>query len=91
VSIRFGAYYLGSQMDLSAGNTYFALAAYNAGPDSAMRWSGSLTTSDIDLFVELIDFAETRSYVKLVLENYAVYRFLYGEADHPTFLSSPSS
>ena len=91
VSIRFGAHYLRSQLDLSAGNTYFALAAYNAGPDSAMRWSGSLTTSDIDLFVELIDFDETRSYVKLVLENYAVYRFLYGEADHPTFLSSPSS
>jgi soluble lytic murein transglycosylase len=91
VSIRFGAYYLRSQMDLSGGNPYFALAAYNAGPDSAVRWSGSLPTSDIDLFVELIDFDETRGYVKLVLENYAVYRFLYGEADYPTLLSSPSS
>ena len=91
VSIRFGAYYLRSQLDLSAGNLYLALAAYNAGPDNARRWSGGLPISDIDLFVELIDFAETRSYVKLVLENYAVYRSLYGEADHPTLLSSSPS
>jgi len=91
VSIRFGAYYLGRQLDISADNPYFALAAYNAGPDSAVRWSGSLPISDVDLFVELIDFDETRSYVKLVLENYAVYRFLYGEADHPSLLSNPPS
>ena len=89
VSIQFGARYLRSQLDVFAGNPYFALAAYNAGPDNATRWSQSLPISDMDLFVELIDFAETRSYVKLVLENYAVYRFLYGNADHPTLLSSP--
>jgi len=89
VSIRFGAHYLRSQLDSLGGNLYFALAAYNAGPDNASRWSASIPISDMDLFVELIDFAETRSYVKLVLENYAVYRFLYGDADHPTLLSSP--
>jgi soluble lytic murein transglycosylase len=91
VSIRFGAHYLHSQLDLSAGNVYFALAAYNAGPDNAGRWSGNPPIPDRDLFVELIDLAETRSYVKLVLENYAVYRFLYGEFDHPTLLSSSPS
>jgi soluble lytic murein transglycosylase-like protein len=91
VSIQFGASYLRSQLDAFAGNPYFALAAYNAGPDNASRWSQSLPISDMDLFLELVDFAETRSYVKLVLENYAVYRFLYGNADHPTLLSSPRS
>jgi soluble lytic murein transglycosylase-like protein len=90
VSIRFGARYLRSQLDSFGGNVYFALAAYNAGPDNASRWSTSVPISDMDLFVELIDFSETRSYVKLVLENYAVYRFLYGDADHPTLLSSPA-
>jgi soluble lytic murein transglycosylase-like protein len=89
VSIRFGAYYLRSQLDLSGGNLLFALAAYNAGPDNATRWSQSLPIADMNLFVELIDFAETRSYVKLVLENYAVYRFLYGDADQPTPLTEP--
>jgi hypothetical protein len=83
VSIRFGAYYLRSQFDLSGGNLLFALAAYNAGPDNATRWSTSTPIGDIDLFIDLIDFAETRSYVKLVLENYAVYRFLYVDADQP--------
>jgi soluble lytic murein transglycosylase-like protein len=89
VSIRFGARYLRSQLDAFGGNPYFALAAYNAGPDNATRWSQSLPISDMDLFVELMDLAETRSYVKLVLENYAVYRFLYASADHPTLLSTP--
>ena len=89
VSIRFGAYYLRSQLDSSAGNLLFALAAYNAGPDNARRWTASLPIPDVDLFIELIDFAETRSYVKLVLENYAVYRFLYADADQPTLPTEP--
>jgi soluble lytic murein transglycosylase-like protein len=46
---------------------------------------------DMDLFVELIDITETRTFVKLVLENYAMYRFLYGGAAHPTLLASPGS
>jgi len=89
VGIRFGAYYLRSQLDLSSGNLLFALAAYNAGPHNATRWSESVPSPDIDLFVESIDFAETRSYVKLVLENYAVYRFLYADAEQPTLPTEP--
>jgi hypothetical protein len=27
--------------------------------------------------------------VKVVLENYAMYRFVYGSVDHPTLLASP--
>lgn len=89
VSIEFGAYYLGSQVRLFEGNLYFALAAYNGGPGRALAWNEE-AGGDIDLFLELIEFAETRSYVKLVLENYAIYRFLYGEADHITLLAGPA-
>ncbi|MGQ9571933.1 MAG: lytic transglycosylase domain-containing protein [Dehalococcoidia bacterium] len=89
VSIRFGAYYLGSQLRFFHGNPYLALAAYNSGPDNARRWSQSLPAPDMDILVELIDFLETRTYVKSVLENYAIYRFLYGGADHPTLLNNP--
>jgi soluble lytic murein transglycosylase-like protein len=90
VSIRFGAYYLRRQLDLPAGNILFALAAYNAGPHNATRWSSaSLPIPDINLFIELIDFDETRSYVKLVLDNYAVYRFLYGATDELALLTEP--
>ena len=67
----------------------FALAAYNGGPGNVDRWRQSLPAAEMDLLVELIDITETRTYVKVVLENYAMYRFLYGGAAHPTLLASP--
>jgi soluble lytic murein transglycosylase len=91
VSIRFGAHYLSSQVDLFDGNLFLALAAYNGGPGNASRWWESLPAADMDLFVELMDITETRAFVKVVLENYAIYRFLYGGAAHPTLLASPGS
>ena len=89
VSIPFGAHYLGDQLDLFDGNLFLALAAYNGGPGNADRWQQSLPTADMDLFVELMDITETRTFVKVVLENYAMYRFLYGGAAQPTLLASP--
>lgn len=91
VSIPFGAHYLGAQLDLFDGNLFLALAAYNGGPGNASRWWESLPTTDMDLFVELMDITETRTYVKVVLENYAMYRFVYGGVAQPTLLASPGS
>jgi soluble lytic murein transglycosylase len=91
VSIQFGAHYLGSQLELFDGNLFLTLAAYNGGPGNASRWWESLPTADMDLFVELMDITETRTFVKVVLENYAMYRFVYGGTDHPTLLASPGS
>ncbi|MGD0205230.1 MAG: transglycosylase SLT domain-containing protein [Dehalococcoidia bacterium] len=91
VSIRFGAHYVHNQLDLFDGNLFLALAAYNGGPGNASRWLESLPAADMDLFVELIDITETRTFVKVVLENYAMYRFLYGGAAHPTLVASPGS
>ncbi|KPK22125.1 MAG: hypothetical protein AMJ76_00765 [Dehalococcoidia bacterium SM23_28_1] len=91
VSIRFGAHYLGSQLGLFDGNVFLAVAAYNSGPGNVSRWQESLPTADIDLLIELMDITETRSFVKLVLENYAMYRFLYGGTAHPSLLASPDS
>lgn len=89
VSIEFGAYYLGAQMALFDNSAYNTLAAYNGGPGSALRWSQRGQVTDPDLFYEEIDFSETRLYLRLVLENYAMYRFLYAGADHPTLLTTP--
>jgi soluble lytic murein transglycosylase len=91
VSIRFGARYLRDQLNLFDGDLFLALAAYNGGPGNASRWRESLPAADMDLFVELVDSVETRAFVKVVLENYAMYRFLYGSAAHPTLLASPGS
>ena len=79
VSIRFGAYYLARQLAFLGGQPVFALAAYNGGPGSALRWMANNRQMDPDLFVENIDYDETRLYVHKVMENYAFYRLLYGQ------------
>ena len=83
VSLRFGAHYLGEQVQMLGGNIPAALAAYNGGPGNATRWQQAAATSDPDVFLESIDFSETRSYVELVLENYAVYLYAYGLTSQP--------
>ncbi len=83
VSLRFGAHYLGSQLELFEGDPSAALAAYNGGPGNALRWQAA-TAGDPDVFLETIDFSETRSYVRLVLENYALYVYTYGLAEEPS-------
>jgi soluble lytic murein transglycosylase len=88
LSIEFGAFYLGDQLRLLDGDLYLALAAYNGGPGNALRWRDDPTAVDPDFLVETIDLEETRSYLELVLVNYAVYRFLYDGESHPTLLTS---
>ena len=80
VSTRFGAHYLAGQLEGFGGNIGAALAAYNGGPGNAARWTETSGT-DVDLLVETIDFEETRSYLELVLANYAFYRYVYGVSD----------
>lgn len=82
VSLRFGAHYLGSQLELFEGDVPAALAAYNGGPGNSLRWRES-APDDPDAFLETIDLAETRAYVELVLEHYARYRYAYGLAEGP--------
>jgi soluble lytic murein transglycosylase len=73
VNIRFGAYYLSQLLDQFNENEVLALASYNAGPTNAMGWYLRNRDKDFDLFVEDIDFSETRNYVKKVLGNYWFY------------------
>jgi soluble lytic murein transglycosylase len=76
VSLRFGAHYLAKQLHVLDGELYQALAAYNGGPGSAIRWRES-AGGDVDRYLEEIDFSQTRAYLQLVLENLARYRQLY--------------
>ncbi len=82
VSIRCGAYYVGTQLDVFGGNERAAVAAYNGGPFNADTWLAAAGGNN-DVFVETITFSETRSYVELVLENYALYRYAWGETSRP--------
>lgn len=70
-----------------------AIAAYNAGQDVIARWVTRAPGMDLDVFVERIPFAETRSYVARVMGNFAHYEYLKkGEAGVPRLtlrMSSP--
>jgi soluble lytic murein transglycosylase len=77
VSVRFGAFYLGRQVEMMGGSLPGGLSAYNGGPGNAQRWAGGTAVPDQDLFAESIDYPETRNYVKLVYGYYGAYRRLY--------------
>jgi soluble lytic murein transglycosylase len=47
----------------------YALAAYNAGPGAVTRWRQARGDLPVDIFVEEIPYAETRTYVSRVLAN----------------------
>ena len=78
VGLTFGAYYFDQQLEAFDGSVHAALAAYNAGPGNAARWY-ELAGSDLDQFVDVMDFAETRAYVQRIYAGFDIYRFLYGE------------
>jgi len=77
INVHFGLTHLAVSLRRSP-HLAHALAAYNAGTRAADQWAvlpGA--KSDPDLFIERIQFAETRDYVRRVLKNLATYRALY--------------
>ena len=78
VGLYFGAYYLSQQLGAFDGAVHAALAAYNAGPGNAARWYET-AGDDHDLYLETVNFAETRLYIERIYEGFVIYRYLYGE------------
>lgn len=79
VSLVFGANYLKKQRNLFNGDLFAMLAAYNGGPGNTLIWEELSGSQDPDLFLETIRIEETRNYIRLINEIFAVYRWLYGE------------
>lgn len=77
ISIGMGAHYLKSIQDNLSGDLYDALAGYNGGPGNAQIWQ-QLAGGDPDLFLEIVRYEETRTYIRSVFENYGMYRLMYG-------------
>lgn len=75
-NIRYGARYLRHLLDEFNDNLVLVIAGYNGGPNNAARWFDHNKNEDFDLFIEDIEFTETRTYVKKVLSNYWTYRLL---------------
>ena len=76
VNVDFGVYYLDLQRDYFDGQLYLALAAYNAGPGNVSIWF-DMADHDIDLFIEIIRFSETRDYLLNITETFHIYEVLY--------------
>lgn len=77
-NINLGVQYL-STLYRQLGTVEYALAAYNAGPSRVFQWlKYEPTKNNILLFMDLIPFKETRSYVALILRNHYFYRHLNG-------------
>ncbi|MHB1847337.1 MAG: transglycosylase SLT domain-containing protein, partial [Deltaproteobacteria bacterium] len=81
LNIRLGCFYVSQLLRRFKDNPALALAAYNAGEGAVDRWLAARGGEPLDAFVEEIPIAETRGYVKRVLETYATYRYLYGQGD----------
>ncbi|KPL19427.1 MAG: hypothetical protein AMJ92_03025 [candidate division Zixibacteria bacterium SM23_81] len=77
LNIRMGAYYLWKQLEAFGWQPEIALAAYNAGPGNVKRWLRRWGMVDPELFVEFIEFPETREFVKRVLATQALYRRIW--------------
>jgi len=80
INVKFGVYYLAYVLKGARHNVMTALVGYNAGPGNARYWRGAAGDDD-DLFLETITASEPRRYVRGVLQQYAIYRRLYGDSE----------
>jgi soluble lytic murein transglycosylase len=78
LNLHLGAAHLAELLRRFGGRVEPAVAAYNAGSPSVVRWLGRAGADDPDRFIELIPYQETRKYVRSVLRNRDLYRAMYG-------------
>lgn len=76
VGIILGVRYFSQQIDYLDGDTFAALAAYNGGPGNAYEWK-ELSNGDPDLFLEIIRYDETQTYLKQIVEFLNIYKLIY--------------
>jgi len=80
VGLYEGAYKVTQGLLKEFGDPRLAVAAYNAGATPVRQWWKARTTDDLEVFVELIPFTETRGFVRRVMLAWEEYRRLYGSA-----------
>ena len=77
INIAYGTYYLRYLLDRYDHNEVLALAAYNGGEGNVDRWVTRAHTAERALTTSAIPFAETREYVRSVLDARTRYRAKY--------------
>ena len=76
VSVTLGANYFRQQLNFFDGDIMAALAAYNGGPLNALNWK-EISNGDPDLFLEIIRYEETQTYIKQIAEFLNIYNLVY--------------
>lgn len=66
-NVQLGTAYLAQLLEQFDGNYMLATAGYNAGPGRAKKWAADFGCLPADMWMELIPFDETRTYVRRVL------------------------
>lgn len=77
VSITLAAAYLAELQVLFEGSAHQAIAAYNAGPAQARLWQSYCYSQEMPEYFSKTGFAQTRAYLRKVLESRAQYQELY--------------
>lgn len=76
-NIELGCAYLSHAKDLLNNNDLLAVASYNGGPNAVKSWMKGLDYRNMDEFIELIPYEETKNYVKKVYRTYWIYTNMY--------------
>ena len=82
-NIRMGTYYLSTLLRKYNENYVMALAGYNAGPHRVDRWLKNYPSSDDDLFMENLEFEQTRVYVRTCLKYFWIYQAITRPGEIP--------
>lgn len=78
-AVLFGSQYLSNLFRQFPGQPQAVAASYNGGEDNMVRWYARSSSSDPDLYVPEILYAQSKDYVFKVMQNYRIYRMIYDE------------
>lgn len=74
-NIKLGCRYI-RWLDVRLHRDEVVIAAYNAGPTAARRWKRQ-TGTDVETFIEAIDYDQSRNYTRGVIGDYLWYKWLW--------------
>ena len=86
-NIQFGAWYIGRLLKKFKGQVALGAGSFNAGPAAMLRFLGRNGDRELDEFIELCPYRETREYMKKLLDIYAHYVYLWDKQDYLPELS----
>lgn len=72
-NIRFGTAYLAYLSDIFSGSPVMVAAAFHAGDNNVKRWALNLAQDKKTIELEQIPTSDTKSYVRKVMDAYAIY------------------